>query len=236
MQCSNCHASLPETAHFCYRCGHDQGVTTRVAPTVPIGEHGQSGFRVGPVVWLSVAALTGIVITGAVLLAALGADWFFPEAKRPLQQQREQRWETKPTTEPTLEGIVRQPAPAVQPTLGEPQAETPPQTRTIIIDSGFRIEPRQFHYVQTQVLRPARLIGSFKAQGSFASDIGFSVLDERGFAEYRSGGPYHYIYNSVKVVNDSVDIPLQPGLYYIAFDNRHAGFLSKTVQAHFELQ
>jgi hypothetical protein len=68
-------------------------------------------------------------------------------------------------------------------------------------------------------------------QGGSGNDIETIILDQDGFENYSNGHSVRTFYNSGKITVGSINTFLNPGQYYLVFNNRFSLFTNKVVHA-----
>jgi len=108
------------------------------------------------------------------------------------------------------------------------------QEHSVVIGNvPFTVRGRLYSYWKFEVpvgATEAFVDGTFSAAGG-ADDMIFAyVLDEDAFATFKNEQPASTVYNSGKVTQGSIHVPISPGTYYLVFDNKFSRDASKAVQ------
>ena len=109
-----------------------------------------------------------------------------------------------------------------------------------IIDGSFVVPPRTFKpfefLVGTGMSNP-RLEGTFTASGA-NNDIEVLLLNEQQFSNWQNRHDFKPAYESGRVTADRlrIDLPNEPGKYFLIFSNRFSIFSNKGVVADLKLR
>jgi len=142
----------------------------------------------------------------------------------PLQTLRSTPVRTSSAERTPLDMVREEPIPKT-----ESAPATQPRTQTLV-DQTFAVNAGQFYYFKFSVPSRARVAGRFEAHGG-ANDIAAAIIDEDGFANYSSRHAFRSYYSSPYMTVDNVNVVLNPGTYYLTFDNRKDLITAKTVTA-----
>jgi hypothetical protein len=120
------------------------------------------------------------------------------------------------------------PAPALQ------------QLTDTIVEGKFVVPPRTFKPFEIVIgpaMSNARLEGTFTASGA-NHDIEMLLLDEQQFSNWQNRHTFKSTYASGRVTADKVriDLPSEPGKYFVVFSNRFSIFSNKDVAADLKLR
>jgi hypothetical protein len=127
--------------------------------------------------------------------------------------------------------------------LSNSTAAAPPEVQQLwdtVIDGSFVVPPRTFKpfevVVAAGMARP-RLEGTFSASGA-RNDIEVLLLDEQQFSNWQNRHEFKSTYTSGRVTADKlrVDLPEEPGKYFVIFSNRFSIFSNKGVVADLKLR
>ena len=125
-------------------------------------------------------------------------------------------------------------------TLAAPPATTVQQVFDTIFDGSFVVAPRTFKPIEVVVaagMSNPRLEGTFTASGA-NNDIEVLLLDEQQFSNWQSRLGFRSAYASGRVTADKlrIDLPNEPGKYFVIFSNRFSIFSNKGVVADLKLR
>jgi hypothetical protein len=116
-----------------------------------------------------------------------------------------------------------------------------PRTYTTTMEPAFTI--RQLNEKNWKFSVPAgatnvRLQGHFVASGGSGNDVQVYLMNDDEFVNWRNRHPIKPIYNSQKVTQGTINVPLpsEIGTYYLVFDNRFSLISPKAVQDNLTLQ
>jgi len=110
--------------------------------------------------------------------------------------------------------------------------------------SVFTVKAGSLSYVSFNVYKAGRVLGRFQAMTGNGDDgkaaittgavntIEAVITDARDFENWKNGRPARVLYQSERISTGSMDIPLQPGQYYLAFNNRFSLLTDKTITAN----
>jgi hypothetical protein len=122
-----------------------------------------------------------------------------------------------------------------------PAAPPPPEQQLdTIVDGSFVVPPRTFKpfeiVIEPEMSNP-RLEGTFTASGS-NNDIEVLLLDEQQFSNWQNRHEFKSAYASGRVTADKVriDLPSEPGKYFMIFSNRFSIISNKGVIADLKLR
>ena len=109
-----------------------------------------------------------------------------------------------------------------------------------IIDGSFVVAPRTFKPFEIVVasgMSNPRIEGTFTASGA-NNDIEVLLLDEQQFNNWQNRHDFRSAYTSGRVTADKVrvDLPSEPGKYFLIFSNRFSIFSNKGVVADLRLR
>lgn len=109
-----------------------------------------------------------------------------------------------------------------------------------IIAGSFVVAPRNFKPVEIMIgpgMSHPRLEGTFSASGA-NNDIEVLLLDEQQFSNWQNGHEFKSAYASGRVTADKmrIDLPNEPGKYFVIFSNRFSMFSNKGVVADLKLR
>jgi hypothetical protein len=94
-----------------------------------------------------------------------------------------------------------------------------------------------YNAVVGQNFQNPHLVGSFRASGGSGNDIVVLVMGEADYINWANGHESRVLYNSGQLTTSSFDVgPLQPGKYYIVFNNSFSTFSTKRVAARVDLR
>ena len=109
-----------------------------------------------------------------------------------------------------------------------------------IIAGSFVVPPRNFKPVEIVIvpgMSHPRLEGTFSASGA-NNDIEVLLLDEQQFSNWQNRHEFKSAYASGRVTADKlrIDLPNEPGKYFVIFSNRFSMFSNKGVVADLKLR
>lgn len=110
--------------------------------------------------------------------------------------------------------------------------------RTRLMESSVTVEPSHWlikQFVINPEMMPAGVVGKFLSSGGSGNDIKVYVVDDEGLANVKNRHRAKYYYYSDKVTAGSLNLRLNPGRYYLVFDNTFSIFSNKVVQSDIEL-
>ena len=83
----------------------------------------------------------------------------------------------------------------------------------------------------------AKIEGRFRATGGPNNSIEVWVLDDDAFVNWRNHHHVNTLYNSQRVTQGTVDVPLpHPGRYHVVFNNDFSIITPKAIEAQFVLE
>ena len=131
-------------------------------------------------------------------------------------------------------------APIQVPAPLPPVAPVVQQLLDTIIDSSFVVPPRTFKPIEVVVaaaMSNPRLEGTFTASGA-NNDIEVLLLDELQFSNWQNRLPFRSVYASGRVTADKlrIDLPSEPGKYFVIFSNRFSIWSNKSIVADLKLR
>jgi hypothetical protein len=109
-----------------------------------------------------------------------------------------------------------------------------------IVDGSFVVAPRTFKPFEVVVgagMSNPRLEGTFTASGA-NNDIEVLVLDEQQFSNWQNRHEFKSAYTSGRVTADKlrIELPNEPGKYFLIFSNRFSMISNKGVVADLKLR
>jgi hypothetical protein len=114
----------------------------------------------------------------------------------------------------------------------------PPISHTEVLgEAAFTVNAGTLHSYKVSVPAGAygvNLKGHFSATGGKGSDIEVFVFNQDGYTNWQNGHQARTFYSSGKVTQDTLNLnlPAQPGYYYVVFSNKFSLISQKAVQAH----
>lgn len=103
----------------------------------------------------------------------------------------------------------------------------------VVVSQTFTVEPGRYSYFQFFVSSAGtKVVGRFHAQGGRGNDIETFIVDEDGFENYSNRHQVRTYYNSGRVTVGTINTALNPGKYYLIFNNGFSTFSNKVVEAH----
>ena len=108
-----------------------------------------------------------------------------------------------------------------------------------IVDGSFAVAPRAFKNFEINVgqgMANPRVEGTFTASGA-RNDIEVLLLDEHQFSNWQNRHAFKSTYASGRVTADRlrIELPDEPGKYFVIFSNRFSMFANKDVVADVKL-
>jgi len=217
MYCSNCGKQIPDGSVFCLRCGSDLRTTSSEARAhhKPTRSGMVNGFSIG-----AVLVAMGFVV---IVVVAVVAYVYNEESKRAAAEA------SKPTRRM-----------ATSPNIPVSQPESNPVSqpaRMTIVDKAFPVGAQRYAYYTVPLKADLNHVtGHFTAQGG-SNDIEVLVLDQDGFTNFSNGHNARTYYNSGGyVTTGTIDLNLQPGTYYVVFNNAKALVTNKVVTTKIEVE
>jgi hypothetical protein len=104
--------------------------------------------------------------------------------------------------------------------------------------SVFTVKAGSLSYFPFNVYKAGRVLGRFQATSGNGDDEGAvatieAVITDAGdFENWKDGRTVRVLYRGDKISTGSIDLLLQPGQYYLAFNNRLSRFSDKTITAN----
>jgi len=128
-------------------------------------------------------------------------------------------------------------APAAGPAAA---ATTQPGSQNVLGDS-FVVEPgkyKAFTVAVTAAMKSPLVEGHFTASGGSGFDIEVLVLEQSQYLNWQNGHKFDAAYNSGRVTAGKlqVQLPQEPGTYYVIFSNRFSYITNKAIVADVKLQ
>lgn len=117
-----------------------------------------------------------------------------------------------------------------------PRSIATPPAITSIVNSSFTVAPGQFKYFPFNVATFSNINGRFRAQGGSGNDIEVIVLDSDALENFRNGHRVGTFYNSGKMTVGTININLNPGSYYLVFNNVYSMLTNKAVEANVSIR
>lgn len=106
----------------------------------------------------------------------------------------------------------------------------------VVVSQTLTVAPGKYAYFPFYVRTAGtNVTGRFRAQGGSGNDIETFIVDEDGFVNYSNGHRVGTLYNSGRKTVGSINISLNPGRYYLIFNNSFSSFSNKVVEAHVEM-
>jgi hypothetical protein len=126
------------------------------------------------------------------------------------------------------------------PTQQPPPVPRPQPRSEDIVSDEFDVKATQYasyRFVVPEGVTNVRVVGHFSASGGSGNDIEAYILDDDNYANWRNRHPAGSYYNSGRVTQSTMNVPLAPvaRTYYLVFNNRFSLFSQKTVNANVEL-
>ena len=109
-----------------------------------------------------------------------------------------------------------------------------------IIESSFEVPARTFkpfEIVVAAAMSNPRLEGTFTASGA-NNDIEVLLLNEQQFSNWQNRHEFKSLYASGRVTADKlrIDLPDEPGKYFVIFSNRFSVISTKSIVADLKLR
>jgi hypothetical protein len=108
----------------------------------------------------------------------------------------------------------------------------------VLTPSVFIVKAGSISYFPFNVYKPGRVLGRFQAMSGNGDDEGAvatieAVITEAGdWENWRDGRRVRMLYHGDQSSTGRIDIRLQPGQYYLAFNNRLSQTTDKTITAN----
>lgn len=93
----------------------------------------------------------------------------------------------------------------------------------------------KYRYYPVFVSGDMNMVGTFRAYGGSGNDIKVYVLDEMSFINWKNRHSAETLYNSGRETVGKINVALNPGKYYLIFDNTFSFISDKGINAHIEL-
>jgi hypothetical protein len=101
-----------------------------------------------------------------------------------------------------------------------------------IINSNFLVPARRLTYFPINVpSQGAQVTGRFSARGGMGNDIEAFIIPAFELPNVMNGNQFRYFYTSGKVTVGEINVRLQPGSYYLVFNNKMSLISNKGVAA-----
>ncbi len=97
--------------------------------------------------------------------------------------------------------------------------------------SMFTVEAGSLSSFPFNVYKTGRVLGRFQSTGGSGNDIEAVITDARDFENWKDGRLARVLYKSERTSIGRIDILLQPGRYYLAFNNRLSPRTDQTIIA-----
>lgn len=108
----------------------------------------------------------------------------------------------------------------------------------VLLSGSHVVQPQQYVTYTISIspeMRNARLSGRFTATGGAGNDLQALITDEDGLMNFKNGHQAKVYYESGKVTADSFDVRLEPGTYYLVFNNGFSLVSNKAYDADVKL-
>lgn len=123
----------------------------------------------------------------------------------------------------------------VRPVTPESAAASFRSTAGIVIEGPVFVEAGGFLPFKMDFNSRVNLKGRFYS-GSRSSNVDCLLLREDDFELWQSGKEYKAVSQTGYVPGGKIVRVLEPGTFYLVFDNRKAGEPEKTIDTHFEVE
>jgi hypothetical protein len=101
----------------------------------------------------------------------------------------------------------------------------------VLTPSVFTVKAGSIASFPFDVFKPGRVLGRFEATGGSGDDIEAVVTNARDWENWKNGREARVVYGSGRIAKGRIDIAVQPGQYFLAFDNRFSALADKTIAA-----
>jgi hypothetical protein len=98
------------------------------------------------------------------------------------------------------------------------------------------IAPGSMSWIPVFLVKSGRLWGNFTAQGGAKNDIQAFIVDNNGLTNLKNGNSARTFYSSGMITVDNFDLYLQPGQYFILFNNKFSVFSNKVVSVNYTIE
>lgn len=108
----------------------------------------------------------------------------------------------------------------------------------VLTPAVFTVDAGSLSSFPFDVYKSGHVLGRFQtSQGNGERDdaaitIEAVITDARDFENWKNGLPVRVLYRSDRISKGSIDIPVPPGKYTLAFNNRHSPLVGKTITAN----
>lgn len=92
-----------------------------------------------------------------------------------------------------------------------------------------------WEFTITPEMKSATVVGKFEAQGGEGNDINVFIAEAKEFAKYKSGRESNVFYDSDNVSTGELNESLEPGHYFLVFNNQFSTISTKSVKAEINL-
>ena len=104
-------------------------------------------------------------------------------------------------------------------------------TREPITPENFTVPAGRVQYFTFTLSGPGRVVGKFEATGGSGNDIESVITDADNFENWKNGHQARVFYQSGRTTVGNVNALLNPGRYYLAFNNRFSVLTSKRISS-----
>jgi len=120
-------------------------------------------------------------------------------------------------------------------------AASAPKLYTATVDAAFtlpQLHDKAYKFTVPVGARSAMIHGHFSATGGARNDVEVWVMSDDGYVNWQNGHSTTPIYNSGRVTQATLNVPLPfgPGTYYLVFNNRFSLISPKAVEDNLALQ
>lgn len=108
-------------------------------------------------------------------------------------------------------------------------------TSGAFVSGPITVEPGGFLNYKFVINSRKRLSGKFTSAG-YKGKVDCFVLDEQNFESFKTGGEFKKIVGTGAIPGGKIDRPLEPGTYYLVFDNRLGKEKVELAEADFSIE
>ncbi len=108
----------------------------------------------------------------------------------------------------------------------------PKYTYGTVVDEQFVVEKGSHRRFRFDLNRSTKLIGKY-ITAKRASNVGLLVLDEENYKKFEAREEFKPTVRTGNIPGGQVDRMMEPGTYYLVFDNTHEPEFDRVVEASF---
>ncbi len=118
-------------------------------------------------------------------------------------------------------------------TTPKPAATVAPKyTYGTVVDEKLIVEKGGYRHFRFDLNRRTKLAGRYITERR-ASNVGLLILDDDNFKKFVAGEEFKIEVRTGNIPGGQVDRMMEPGTYYLVFDNRHEPEFDRVVEASF---